>query len=191
MVHARAREDKFITEGYGVDRHDLMHNDFIIIGPIEDPAGIAGMNDAGKAFNKIANSRAAFISRADDSGTNIKEKLIWKEAGIPPEGKWYKEAGQGMGAVITMANDMKAYTISDRGTYLSMKEKTDLIILVQGDPRLFNPYGIIAVNPKKHAGINYSGASALIKFLTSKEGQNLIRSYRKNGQQLFYPDAVK
>ena len=191
MVHARDREDKFVSEGWGVARHDLMHNDFVILGPASDPAGIKGLKDAAEAFKKISNSKAPFISRADDSGTNIKEKFIWGKAGISPSGTWYKEAGQGMGAVIVMANDMEAYTLSDRGTYLSMKDKVDLMILAEGDKRLFNPYGIIAVNPEKHKGINFKDAEKLIDFLTSEEGQRIIKNYKKNGEQLFYPDVTK
>ncbi len=191
MVHARAREDAFIAAGYGVNRSNLMHNDFVIIGPTEDPAKIKGLTNAAEAFRRIAASKSDFISRADDSGTNIKEKFIWKKAGITPSGKWYKEAGQGMGAVITMANDMKAYTLSDRGTFLFMKDKIDLVILVQGDKNLYNPYGVIAVNPKRHKGINYKGAMAFIKYLTSKEGQDIIRNYKRKGQELFYPDVIK
>ena len=190
MVHARAREDAFIAAGYGVNRSNLMHNDFIIIGPKEDPAKIKGLT-AAEAFKQIKGTTSSFISRGDDSGTNIKEKFIWKEAGIDPSGKWYKEAGQGMGAVITMANDMKAYTLSDRGTFLAMKDTIDSVVLVQGDTDLFNPYGVIAVNPKKHDGINYSGAIKFIQYLTSKEGQDVIRSYKRKGQQLFYPDVIQ
>lgn len=191
MVHARDREDKFIDEGYGIDRRDLMHNDFVVIGPPGDPAGINGMKDAAGAFRKISGGSYPFISRADDSGTNIKEKYIWQKAGVSPSGQWYKEAGQGMGAVITMADDMEAYTLSDRGTYLSMKGKIDLSILVEGDSSLFNPYGVIAVNPDRHKGINYNGAEKLMDFLTSEEGQRIIKDYKKNGEQLFYPDVIE
>lgn len=191
MVHARAREDMFVDQGFGVDRHDLMHNDFVILGPESDPAEIKGLKDAAEAFRRISGSKSSFISRADDSGTNIKEKFLWEEAGISPSGTWYKEAGQGMGAVITMADDMDAYTLSDRGTYLSMHDKTDLLILSEGDRRLFNPYGIIAVNPEKHKGINFEDAEKLIVFLTSLEGQRIIKDYKKDGQQLFYPDLIE
>ncbi len=191
MVHARAQEEKFVNQGFGVDRHDLMHNDFVILGPESDPAEIKGLKDAAKAFRRISGSKSSFISRADNSGTNIKEKFLWEEAGISPSGIWYKEAGQGMGAVITMADDMDAYTLSDRGTYLSMKDKTDLRILVEGDKRLFNPYGIIAVNPEKHKGINFKDAEKLIGFLTSPEGQRIIKNYKKDGEQLFYPDLIE
>ncbi len=191
MVHARRREDAFVAAGYGINRSDLMHNDFVIIGPPDDPAGIKGLTHAAEAFKRIAGTASNFLSRADDSGTNIKEKFIWKEAGIVPSGTWYKEAGQGMGAVITMANDMKAYTLSDRGTFLSMDNNIDLVILVQGDKNLYNPYGVIAVNPKRHTGIHYKGAMAFIHYLTSKEGQDIIRSYKRKGQELFYPDVLQ
>ncbi len=191
MVHARAREDEFVDQEFGVDRHDLMHNDFVILGPENDPAEINALGNAAEAFKRISSSKSSFISRADDSGTNIKEKYLWQEAGISPSGTWYKEAGQGMGAVITMANDMDAYTLSDRGTYLSMRDNTDLVILSEGDRRLFNPYGIIAVNPEKHDGINFEDSEKLINFLTSKEGQRIIKNYKKNGQQLFYPDVIE
>jgi len=191
MVHARDRENKFISEGYGIDRSDLMHNDFVIIGPPKDPAGIRGIQNASLALSRIDETASDFISRADDSGTNIKEKTLWKEAGITPGGQWYKESGQGMGAVIIMANDMKAYTLSDRGTFLAMKDKIDLVILVQGDKNLFNPYGVIAVNPKRHKNINYAGATKFIKFLRSKKGQTIIADYKKKGEQLFHPDVLQ
>jgi len=191
MVHARSREDKFVKEGYGVNRRNLMHNDFVILGPKTDPAGIRGLTSAVEALKKISASRSDFVSRGDDSGTNIKENHLWKEAGIVPSGKWYKEAGQGMGAVIIMANDLKCYTLSDRGTYLSMKDKIDIGILVEGDPELYNPYGVIAVNPTRHKNINYEGAMTFITYITSREGQDVIRNFRKNGKQLFYPDVFK
>lgn len=191
MVHARNREDKFVNEGYGVNRRGFMHNDFVILGPKTDPAGIKGLSSASEALKKISLNRSNFISRGDDSGTNIKEKQLWEKAGIVPSGKWYKEAGQGMGAVITVADDLNAYTLSDRGTYLSMEDKIDIGILVEGDPELYNPYGVIAVNPASHKHINYRAAMAFITYITSKEGQDVIRNFRKNGQRLFYPDIFK
>jgi len=191
MVHARSREDSFVSDGYGVNRRNLMHNDFVILGPPDNPAGINPVKDAAKAFKKIQLTKSSFISRGDDSGTNTKEKELWNTAGVTPEGKWYKEAGQGMGAVITMANDMQGYTLSDRGTYLALKDKIDLAVLVEGDPKLFNPYGVIAVNPAIHDGINYEGAMRLIAFLTSGEGQSIIKNFQKNGENLFYPDVIK
>jgi tungstate transport system substrate-binding protein len=189
MVHARPSEDKFVEAGHGVNRRDVMYNDFIIVGPASDPAGIKGMKDPVAAFKKIAAKQAPFISRGDDSGTNKKEKIYWKDAGIDPKGKWYIAAGQGMGAVLTMSGEKQAYTLSDRATYLTYKFKTGLDVVVEGDPKLFNPYGVIAVNPKKYPDVNYMGAMAFIAWLTSPEGQKMIGEFKKNGTQLFHPDA--
>jgi tungstate transport system substrate-binding protein len=191
LVHARAAEDKFVREGYGINRKDLMHNDFVILGPNHDPAGIKGMTSASGALKKINASQASFISRGDDSGTHKKEKALWKKTGISPAGVWYKEVGQGMGTVITMSNDMGAYTLADRGTYLSMKNKIQLAVLVEGDPVLFNPYGVIAVNPDKHSHVKYDEAMIFINFLISQQGQDIIRNFKKDGQVLFYPDVIK
>ncbi|MDA3937900.1 MAG: substrate-binding domain-containing protein [Spirochaetia bacterium] len=191
MVHARSMEDSFVAEGYGVNRRDLMHNDFVILGPVSDPAGIKRTNNAAEALRMISTDKSDFISRGDNSGTNVKEIELWEAAGITPTGSWYKEAGQGMGAVITMTNDLQGYTLSDRGTYLSMQDKIDLVVLGEGDPILFNPYGVIAVNPATHDFINYDGAMRLISFVTSIEGQSIIKIFQKNGEQLFYPDAIK
>jgi tungstate transport system substrate-binding protein len=190
FVHARALEDKFVAEGYGVNRRDVMHNDFVIIGPAADPAGIRGMKDAAAALRRLAERRAAFVSRGDNSGTHVKEKELWAAAGVTPSGRWYREAGQGMGPVITMSNDLQAYTLADRGTYLSMKDKVELPILVEGDPRLFNPYGIIAVNPARFPHVNYTGAMRLIAWVTSPEGQGVIGGYTVGREVLFFPDAV-
>jgi tungstate transport system substrate-binding protein len=190
LVHARALEDKFVADGYGVNRRDVMHNDFIIVGPASDPAGIRGMKDAAAALRQIASRQATFVSRGDNSGTNVKEKELWKAAGVTPSGRWYREAGQGMGPVITMSENLQAYTLADRGTYLSMKNKVHLPILVEGDPRLFNPYGIIAVNPDKFRDVNYFGAMELIAWVTSVEGQEIIGDYKVEGDVLFFPDAV-
>ncbi|HUL40939.1 MAG TPA: substrate-binding domain-containing protein [Burkholderiales bacterium] len=189
MVHARPSEDKFVAAGYGVNRRDIMYNDFIIVGPANDPAKIAGTKDAVAAFKKIAETRSEFISRGDDSGTNKKEKIFWEEAGITPKGDWYISAGQGMGAVLTMAGERQAYTLTDRATYSTFRAKTGLTALVEGDPKLFNPYGVIAVNPKRYPDVNYLGAMAFIAWLTSPEGQKEIGSYTLNGLQLFHPDA--
>ena len=191
MVHSRSREDKFVAEGYGVNRRDLMHNDFVVLGPDSDPAGISGSSDAAAAFAKIAESGSDFVSRGDDSGTHGKEKALWKASGAENSGKWYKEAGQGMGAVITMADDMQGYTLADRGTYLAMKDNIGLKVAVEGDPVLFNPYGVIAVNPELHGHVNFDGAMALIDFVTGEEGQAVIRDFTKNGEPLFYPDVIK
>lgn len=191
LVHARASEDAFVAAGHGVDRRDVMHNDFIILGPSRDPAGVRDMGNAAEALKAIANRRVSFISRGDDSGTHKKEKALWKQAGLSPKGRWYRDVGQGMGAVITMSDDMQAYTLADRGTYLSMKSKITLEVLVEGDPKLFNPYGIIAVNPAKHPHVNYNGAMRFIAWITSPEGQNIIGAVQREGQVLFYPDALK
>lgn len=190
LVHARSREDQFVAEGYGVNRRDVMHNDFVLLGPASDPAGIKGMPDAAAALRKINDSESSFVSRGDDSGTHTKERALWNTAGIDPAGTWYKEAGQGMGTVITMADDMLGYTLADRGTYLSMRDKIDLQVLVEGDPRLFNPYGVMAVNPKLHRHVNYLGAMTFIGWLTSVEGQEIIGGFTKNGDLLFYPDVI-
>jgi tungstate transport system substrate-binding protein len=189
LVHARELEDKFVADGYGVNRRDVMHNDFIILGPASDPAGIAGLKDAAAALKRIAQAQDSFISRGDGSGTHVKEKELWQAAALTPSGRWYKEAGQGMGAVLTMADNLQAYALADRGTYLAMRDKLSLRILVEGDPRLFNPYGIIAVNPKKFPYVNYDGAMRLIAWFTSAEGQELIASYKIGGEVLFFPDA--
>jgi len=191
LVHARASEDAFVAAGHGVDRRDVMHNDFIILGPSRDPAGVRDMGNATEALKAIANRRVSFISRGDDSGTHKKEKALWKQAGLSPKGRWYRDVGQGMGAVITMSDDMQAYTLADRGTYLSMKSKITLEVLVESDPKLFNPYGIIAVNPAKHPHVNYNGAMRFIAWITSPEGQNIISAVQREGQVLFYPDALK
>ncbi len=193
FVHARAAEDKFVAEGNGVNRRDVMYNDFTIIGPETDPAGIKNAKSAAEALKNIVAAGAEFISRGDDSGTHKKEKVIWKEAGITPDGKWYQEAGQGMGAVLMIANDKQAYTLADRGTYLVFSEKIDLKVLYEGDPILYNPYGIIAVNPAKFPHVNYTKAMALIGWVTSREGQKIIREFGKEqfGIPLFYPMAIK
>jgi tungstate transport system substrate-binding protein len=190
LVHARAAEDKFVADGFGVNRRDVMHNDFIIVGPGEDPAGVKGMKDVAEALKKLAGSGGSFVSRGDDSGTHKKELSLWEAAGIQPSGEWYMSAGQGMGAVLNIANEKRAYTITDRGTYIAYKGKIDLPILVEGDKRLFNPYGVIAVNPRKHAHVKYDEVMKFIEWLTSEEGQKLIGGFKKDGEVLFYPDAL-
>jgi tungstate transport system substrate-binding protein len=187
LVHARALEDAFMANGFGADRKDVMYNDFIILGPAKDPAGIARSKSATEALTLISKAGSSFISRGDNSGTDVKEKDIWKAAGIVAKGQaWYKETGQGMGPVIMMANELQAYTLSDRATWLAMKDKTSLRILSQGDPVLFNPYGIITVSPAKWPTINYAGAKALMDWITGPEGQALIASYKIGGEQCFY-----
>ncbi len=191
LVHSRAAEDKFVADGFGVDRKDVMYNDYVIVGPKDDPAKIKGTKSAVDAFKRIAEAKAPFISRGDDSGTDKQEKLIWKESGIKPEGAWYIEAGQGMGAVLQMAFDKKGYTLADRGTYVAYQGKTDLEIMVEGDKSLFNPYGVIAVNAKKHPSVNYELSKKFIDFITGPEGQKIIADFKVNDKQLFFPSAGK
>jgi tungstate transport system substrate-binding protein len=189
LVHARKLEDQFVAEGWGIDRRDVMYNDFIVVGPASDPAHVKGMTDALAAFRKIAGANVKFISRGDNSGTDVMEKAYWKDVGTKPQGSNYVSAGLGMGEVLNMAAEMNAYTLTDRATYGAYKAKTGLAILVQGDKRMFNPYGIIAVNPAKHQGVNYRGATMLINWITSPEGQAKIASFRPDGEQLFFPSA--
>jgi tungstate transport system substrate-binding protein len=191
LVHARQLEDKFVAEGWGIDRRDVMYNDFILVGPTSDPAGIKGSHDVLGAFKKIASAKVKFISRGDNSGTDVMEKGYWKEAATRPSGSNYVSAGLGMGEVLNMAAEMNAYTLTDRATYGAYKAKTGLGILVEGDKRMFNPYGIIAVNPAKHKGVNYKGATLLIQWITSPEGQAKIAAFRPAGEQLFFPSANK
>lgn len=190
LVHARAREDEFIEAGDGTQRYDVMYNDFIIVGPADDPAEIKGMESALEAMKKIAESESIFVSRGDDSGTHTKEKGLWAAAELTPEGDWYISAGQGMGEVLTMAAEQQGYTLSDRATYVVREaEGLDLDILVEGDKTLFNPYGVIPVNPEKHPGINAELGQAFADWIVSLETQELIASYQVNGQQLFVPDS--
>ena len=194
FVHAREAEDKFVAEASGVNRRDVMYNDFVLVGPENDPAGVKEAKTAAEAFQKIAAAKAVFISRGDDSGTHQKEKQVWQTAGVTPAGQaWYLEAGQGMGAVLTMANDKQAYTLADRGTYLAFTKKVTLKIVSQGDPVLYNPYGIIAVNPAKFPHVNYVKAMALIGWVTSPQGQQIIREFGTEayGEPLFYPLVIK
>jgi tungstate transport system substrate-binding protein len=193
LVHARAQEDAFMAAGDGVRREDVMYNDFIIVGPSSDPAGIAGMTDAAQAFTQIAESESPFVSRGDESGTHTKEKAIWAAAEIEPSGDWYISAGQGMGAVLTMADEQQAYTLSDRATYLARTlEGTELEILVEGDPVLFNPYGVIAVNPDKSEKINAELANQFIDWLISVPTQETIGQFgvAEFGAPLFTPDSA-
>ena len=191
LVHARPMEDKFVAEGFGVDRRDVMYNDFIVAGPVSDPAGVAGGKDVVAAFRKIAAGGAKFISRGDNSGTDIMEKNYWKEAGTLPAGSRYVSAGLGMGEVLNMAAELQAYTLTDRATYGAYKAKTGLAVVVEGDAKMFNPYGIIAVNPARHKDINYKGARLLIEWITSPEGQRKIADFKPAGQQLFFPSASR
>lgn len=189
LVHDRAREDAFVENGDGTARYDVMYNDFIIVGPEADPAAIKGLT-AAEAFTKIAESESAFISRGDDSGTHGREKAVWAAADITPEGDWYQSAGQGMGEVLTITNEQQGYTLSDRATYLSRLGDTfELVILVEGDPTLLNPYGVIPVNPEKNDAINNALAMQFVEWLTSLETQALITELKISDQQLFFPDS--
>jgi tungstate transport system substrate-binding protein len=186
FVHARALEDKFIANGYGVSRKDVMYNDFVLIGPPSDPAGIRGAGSAPAALRKIAAAGSPFVSRGDESGTHHKERELWRSAGIAPKGSWYAEAGQGMGEVIHMATQLRAYTLADRGTFVAYRKKTDLTILHEGDRDLWNPYGVIAVNPAKHPHVKYGLAMKFIEYVTGGEGQKIIASFKVNGEALFF-----
>jgi tungstate transport system substrate-binding protein len=193
FVHAKSAEQKFLAEGEGVKRYPVMYNDFVLIGPKSDPAGIRGMNDVAKALQKIKEKQAPFISRGDRSGTHIAELALWnKDAGIDidkDKGPWYKSIGQGMGAALNTAGASNAYVLSDRGTWLSFKNKGDLQILVEGDKRLFNQYGVMLVNPAKHPNVKKDLGQQFIDWLVSPEGQKAIANYKINGEQLFYPNA--
>lgn len=192
LVHARNLEDAFMEAGHGVRREDVMYNDFVIVGPPSDPAAIQGSATAVEALTKIADTGATFISRGDESGTHNKELSVWAEAGIEPAGDWYIAAGQGMGAVLTMANEQQAYTLSDRATYLARTlEGTDLVILMEGDPVLFNPYGVIAVNPEKNPAIQGDLANQFIDWIISVPTQEMIEQFgvEEFGQSLFIPDS--
>jgi len=192
LVHARAREDEFMAAGHGVRREDVMYNDFVIVGPEADPAGIKGLASAAEAFQKISQGQAAFISRGDESGTHTKELAIWKVAGIEPAGDWYVSAGQGMGEVLTMTGEQQAYTLSDRATYLTRsKEGLDLVVLVEGDKDLFNPYGVIAVNPEKGPHIHADLANQFVDWIISLPVQEKIAQFGMDdfGQSLFIPDS--
>ena len=192
LVHAKPAEEKFIADGFGVKRFDVMYNDFVLIGPNDDPAGIKGMTDATAALAKIAESNATFASRGDDSGTHKKEKDLWQAAKVNTEeasGSWYRETGSGMGATLNAAAGMGAYTLSDRATWLAFKNKQTMEILTEGDDRLFNQYGVILVNPDKHLKVKADAGQAFIRWLTGPEGQKAIAAYKLDGEQLFFPNA--
>jgi len=189
LVHARPLEDKFMAAGFGSVRKDVMHNDFVIVGPKSDPARVRGSKNVIAAMRTIAASGAKFVSRGDESGTHQMEKGYWKEAKVTPQTPWYVSAGQGMGQVLTMAGQMQGYTLTDRATYAAYRDKTGLEVLVEGDPKMFNPYGIIAVNPKRYPNLNTKGAMALIDWITSPEGQQAIAGFKINGVQMFFSDA--
>jgi tungstate transport system substrate-binding protein len=193
FVHARPAEEKFIAEGAGVKRYPVMYNDFVLIGPKSDPAGVKGMNDIAKALRTIKEKQVSFISRGDRSGTHQAELALWnKDAGIDIEkdkGPWYKSIGQGMGAALNTASASNSYVLSDRGTWLSFKNRGELVIAVENDRRMFNQYGVILVNPAKHPHVKKDLGQAFIDWLISPEGQKAIADYKINGEQLFYPNA--
>jgi len=192
FVHAKSAEEKFLAEGQGVKRFPVMYNDFVLIGPKNDPAHVKGMKDVAKAFTTIKDKQASFISRGDRSGTNIAELKLWNDAGIDIEkdkGPWYKAIGQGMGAALNTAGAGNAYVLSDRGTWIHFKNKGDLEIVVEGDKRMFNQYGVMLVNPAKHPNVKKELGQQFIDWLVSPEGQKVIANYKINGQQLFYPNA--
>ena len=192
FVHAKPAEEKFLTEGFGVKRYPVMYNDFVLIGPKGDPAGIKGSKDIVAALGAIRAKGADFISRGDKSGTHLAELNLWKVAGIDiakDKGPWYKEIGQGMGAALNTASASNAYVLADRGTWLSFKNRGDLVIAVEGDKRLFNQYGVMLVNPEKHPSVKKDLGQQLIDWLVSSEGQRAIADYKINGEQLFYPNA--
>ena len=218
FVHARAREEKFVQEGYGTKRYAVMHNDFVILGPVKDPAGIKGLKSATEALKKIAAAKSPFISRGDDSGTHTKEQALWKATGLPLDkksrtivkkgkkrevtftqpagpGAWYLSIGQGMGKALTVADEKQAYVMTDRGTFIKYKFGRDvpieLDVVCEGDPALANPYGVIPINPQKHPHVKYDGAKEFAEWLVSERGQSVINGYRLLGKQLFYGDAVK
>ena len=195
MVHARSLEDEFIQDGFGVNRRDIMFNDFVLVGPADDPAGVDGMDAVADAFRAIADAEATFVSRGDNSGTHAKELTIWAAAGVDPGGEWYREAGSGMGEVLNQANQTPGYTLVDRGTYLSQRSRLDISIRVEGPieggPELLaNPYGIMAVNPGAHDDVAYDLAMSYIGFVTSPAGRTIIEEYTVEDEQLFFPEAV-
>lgn len=187
LVHAREAEDQFIAAGHGVNRHDVMYNDFVIVGPEQDPAGVKKETDVMAALKRIVTAKARFISRGDNSGTDAMEQKYWRLLGDKPKAGAYVSAGLGMGEVLTMAAEMQAYTLSDRATYAAYKAKTGLQILLQGDKRMLNPYGIIAVNPQKYPDIHYAAAMKFVSWITSAEGKKKIAEFKANGEQVFFP----
>ncbi|MEL6288661.1 MAG: substrate-binding domain-containing protein [Pseudomonadota bacterium] len=193
IVHAKSAEEKFVADGYGVDRRDLMYNDFVLVGPADDPAGLRGAANAAAAFARAAKKSAAFTSRGDNSGTHKKERDLWRAAGIDPStasGTWYRELGSGMGATLNTTAMMGAYTLTDRATWISFKNKANLTILVEGDPSLFNQYGIIQVNPARHSHVAQKAGKTFVDWMTGPRGQAAIGAYELDGQKLFVPNAV-
>ena len=194
LVHARSAEEIFVADGFGVERFDLMFNDFVIVGPPSDPARIRGQGSAVEALKKIATSESTFASRGDDSGTHKKERALWLDAGIDVDsasGTWYRETGSGMGATLNVATGMDGYAMTDRATWISFNNKHGFEIVVEGDPQLFNQYGVIGVNPKRHPGVKAAAAQGFIDWLLGEAGQSAIAAFRVNGKQLFYPNAKR
>ncbi|MEM8575018.1 MAG: substrate-binding domain-containing protein [Pseudomonadota bacterium] len=192
LVHSKADEEKFVADGWGIKRHDVMYNDFVIVGPAFDPAGIMGLKDASIALEKIAEAKASFASRGDDSGTHKAERTLWRNTTVDPteaSGEWYLETGSGMGATLNTAVGKQAYALTDRGTWLGFANKGNLEVLVEGDRQLFNQYGVILVSPTKHARVKADEGKAFIDWLTGAEGQNAIAGFKIDGQQLFVPNA--
>ena len=192
LMHARPQEEKFVADGFAVKRYDVMYNDYVLIGPKSDPARITGSKDVVDALRKIAAAKAPFISRGDKSGTHAAELRLWKEAGVDPNSgrdSWYREIGQGMGPALNMASSSNAYVLSDRGTWLSFKNRGELAILTEGDNRLFNQYGVMLVNPEKHPNVKAKDGKAFIDWLVSPKGQDAIADYKVGGEQLFFPNA--
>jgi tungstate transport system substrate-binding protein len=188
-VHDRAAEDKYVAEGWGIGRRDVMYNDFVLVGPKSDPAKIVGTRDIAAALKKIADVKAPFVSRADKSGTHAAELRYWKSAGIDhPKGDWYRETGSGMGPTLNTASGLNAYALTDRGTWLSFKNRADLVILVEGDVKLFNQYGVMLVNPAKHPHVKKEMGQKFIDWLISPAGQSAIAAYKIDGEQLFFPN---
>ncbi len=215
FVHAKAREERFVQDGFGTQRYAVMHNDFVILGPQKDPAAIKGLPDATEALKKIAAAQAAFVSRGDDSGTHTKEQALWESTALPlekmnqtivkkgkkkevsfvqPRGPWYLSIGQGMGKALTFADEKQAYILADRGTYIKYKfgrdVPIDLVVMCEGDPALANPYGVIPISPQKHPHVKYDLSKSFAEWLVSTKGQTVINDYRLLGKQLFYPDAI-
>ena len=187
MVHAKPAEERFVAAGYGLARHEVMYNDFVIVGPAQDPARLRAAADTADALRRIAQTASRFVSRGDDSGTHKRESRLWASSGIEPHGEWYMVSGQGMGRVLLMADELDAYTLTDRGTWLFMRDKSRLSLLFENDPPLHNQYSVIAVNPERHPHTNHVGGKTFIEWLLSAEGQSLIDSYRVAGEQPFYP----
>ena len=187
LVHAPKAEEQFVRQGWGVNRRQIMYNDFVILGPASDPAKVRGLESGGKALKRIATAGRVFVSRGDNSGTHKKELELWEQIGVEPAGPWYRSVGKGMGQTLIVANEMQAYVLADRGSFVKFRKKIDLVVLVAGGKMLYNPYGLIAVNPKKYPKVKYAQAMKFIEFLSSEEGQKLIGDYKLDGEVLFHP----